>query len=154
MNDTATSTPASDLSSGPGASKKPFYSRRSHKYSLAISAFVILLSVLLPLPTGGKLVVFGIESPPLCVFQAKFGIDCPGCGLTRSFVSMGHVEFAKAWAFNRVGPLFFLVFFFQIPYRLLALRDPKLQLTDRRWDLTLPIIAALMLINWVVNFFL
>ncbi|MDF1661544.1 MAG: DUF2752 domain-containing protein [Planctomycetota bacterium] len=135
-------------------SEAPSGNRRSHKYMLVIASIVVLLSVFLPLPTGGKLVVFGVESPPLCVFQAKLGIDCPGCGLTRSFVSMGHIDIVQAWEFNRVGPLFFFVFFFQIPYRIMALWDRRLQLNSRRWDLTYPVIALLMIINWIVNFFI
>lgn len=150
MNDIPSTSSLSESAQGNTASVSP----RSHKYMLGIASIVILLSVLLPLPTGGKLVVFGVESPPLCVFQAKLGIDCPGCGLTRSFVSMGHIEIVNAWEFNRVGPLFFFVFFFQIPYRILALKDRRIQLTDRRWNLTYPVIALLMLINWIVNFFI
>lgn len=131
-----------------------FYSRRGHKYVLGLAVLVVLVAALLPLPTGGKLVVFGVESPPLCPFQATVGIDCPGCGLTRSFISMGHVEIQNAWNFNRVGPLFFLVFFFQIPYRIAAICDRKFQLKGRRWDLTYPVIALLLLVNWIVNFFI
>jgi hypothetical protein len=46
------------------------------------------------------------------------GIPCPGCGLTRSLISIAHGRLGDAWRFNPAGLLFFAVVAYQIPYRL------------------------------------
>ena len=57
-------------------------------------------------------------------------MDCPGCGLTRSFISMSHGEFQRAFSFNMAGPLVYLFVLVQIPwhawqlYRIVRLRRP------------------------------
>lgn len=45
------------------------------------------------------------------------GLDCPGCGLTRSFVSLAHGQWAAAWSYHPAGPLLFAVVAFQLPWR-------------------------------------
>lgn len=46
-----------------------------------------------------------------------YGWDCPGCGLTRSFISLSRGELVRAWQYNSGGPLLFLLIAIQIPYR-------------------------------------
>ena len=45
------------------------------------------------------------------------GIDCPGCGLTRSFIRLVRGDVLGAWSFNPAGTLVFAVVVFQVPYR-------------------------------------
>ena len=41
------------------------------------------------------------------LFQKLWGISCPGCGLTRGFLAILHLEFSAAWAYNILSiPLF------------------------------------------------
>ena len=41
----------------------------------------------------------GWESPvPLCLVKGLTGLDCPGCGMTRAFLLLGHGRFADALA--------------------------------------------------------
>ena len=54
--------------------------------------------------------------PELCVSRRIFGLPCPGCGLTRSFVSISHGQFARAWSFNPAGLLLYPFVFVQIPW--------------------------------------
>jgi hypothetical protein len=128
--------------------------KKSHQRMLVLALFVILTAALLPRPSNDKLIIKGFQIPELCILKRSIGVECPGCGLTRSFVSMAHFDWLKASTFNRVGPLFFLLVAAQIPYRSLVLRVPGLQLTSRKWSVSLPIIAALLVINWIVNFFI
>ena len=37
-----------------------------------------------------------------CLFQAIFGIPCPGCGMTRAYISLFRLEFAQAFAYNKM----------------------------------------------------
>ena len=43
----------------------------------------------------------GWESPvPLCLVNGFTGLDCPGCGMTRAFLLIGHGRFADAAAMH------------------------------------------------------
>ena len=69
---------------------------------LLAPAAVLVAAVLLPL---------GWESPvPLCVFNGITGLDCPGCGMTRAFLLIGHGRFADAAAMHPASiPAFLIV---------------------------------------------
>lgn len=59
--------------------------------------------------------------PETCQSRRLFGIDCPGCGLTRSVVHLAHLRVRDSLAVHPLGWLMFLLIVLQIPYRLLAL---------------------------------
>jgi hypothetical protein len=46
--------------------------------------------------------------PALCLTKRMFGIPCPGCGLTHSWVAAAHGEFAASLAANPFGLLLML----------------------------------------------
>jgi len=58
-----------------------------------VNAILVILLYLIPLE-GNKV----LEN--LCIFKNIFGIECPGCGMTRAFLSILHFEFDKAIAYN------------------------------------------------------
>ena len=65
---------------------------RAHRLLLLVPAVVIAAATLLPI---------GWESPvPLCLVKALTGLDCPGCGMTRAFLFIGHGRFADAMAMH------------------------------------------------------
>ncbi|QDV24990.1 hypothetical protein Q31a_33120 [Aureliella helgolandensis] len=68
--------------------------------------------VLLP---GAAIVV-----PETCMMHARFGLDCPGCGLTRSFIHLMHGNFSAAWQLSPAGILVFAYTWLQIPLALLG----------------------------------
>ncbi len=39
-----------------------------------------------------------------CVWQRIFGIPCPGCGMTRAYVSLLHGDIKKAFEYNFMFP--------------------------------------------------
>ena len=44
-----------------------------------------------------------------CLFKTLFNINCPGCGLTRSFRSIFNLDFYSAFNYNILGiPLFII----------------------------------------------
>jgi hypothetical protein len=53
--------------------------------------------------------------PETCTLHARLGIDCPGCGLTRSFIHLAHGDLRAAWSLNPVGLLMFAFVAAQIP---------------------------------------
>lgn len=70
----------------------------------AIATGTLLISVAVPLGTLPEIV--------LCPFRQVTGLPCPGCGLTRGFVCIGHGNIAQAIDFNPFAlPLFALTAF-------------------------------------------
>jgi len=59
------------------------------------------------LASAGNGLVFpgGRPVPPLCFFHQATGLECPFCGMTRSFVALMHGEAAAAFGFHPAGPL-------------------------------------------------
>ncbi len=68
-------------------------------------------------PSDEMLSLFGQDIPVMCSFRRYFGIGCPGCGLTRSFTYMAHLDVRGAFAMNWMGPPMFLLVLSQVPYR-------------------------------------
>jgi len=98
--------------------------RRYHLAMLLIAGGVLVLSLLLQMPGEEQveLPFVGVKLPGICAWRNMFGFDCPGCGLTRSFVCLAHGEPQRAWFYNPAGLLLFGVLLAQFPYRLWQLR--------------------------------
>lgn len=56
--------------------------------------------------------------PELCGSQRLLGVDCAGCGLTRSFILSAHGRWREAWAMHAAGTVAFLFLLALLPYRL------------------------------------
>lgn len=37
-----------------------------------------------------------------CLFKLVFGIPCPGCGITRAYISLFRLDFTQAFAYNKM----------------------------------------------------
>ena len=48
----------------------------------------------------------------LCLFKNIFGISCPGCGMTRAFLFLGHGNVREAITLNPISPLAFSIVVF------------------------------------------
>jgi hypothetical protein len=97
--------------------------RRLHFFLLCLSTVVITLAATMSIHQAKevRLPWLTVSLPELCYFRFGTGIDCPGCGLTRSFIAFAHGQLLLSWHFNPAGALFFPVVVFQIPYRLAQL---------------------------------
>ena len=131
-----------------------------HWTLLGISSAVVLLAVLLRVEGERRVVVpgLGVPLPGTCTFKQYVGADCPGCGLTRCFVSMGHGQLQRAWHFSPVGVAFFAIVASQIPFRVIQLwrvkrGSPEIRLGWWGYSAMLLIVAAL-LVQWVVRLIL
>lgn len=49
-----------------------------------------------------------LDGPSPCMFRQTTHLDCPSCGLTRAFRSMGRLDVASAFYYNPLGPAIFL----------------------------------------------
>lgn len=79
---------------------KKYFSYRKEWFFLL---FYIAIGVILRIFTS-------INILPPCLWTSLFGVECPSCGMTRSFISLLQLDFQAAWAYNRgivvVIPLF------------------------------------------------
>jgi hypothetical protein len=91
----------------------------------------------------------GRPLPHLCYSRLLLGIDCPGCGLTRSFIHLVHGDVAASFTANRAGWLLFLATLLQVPYRLWAVHHPGgAPLGHRVPVIVLISLLGLLWINW------
>lgn len=93
--------------------------------------------------------------PSLCMFRNITGLPCPGCGLTRSFVSAAHGDLALSLHFHRFGWLLILYTFLQMirhaGWLALARRRPSIEHLGLWLDRGLIPIAVLLVLNWFYN---
>ncbi|MBN1589113.1 MAG: DUF2752 domain-containing protein [Pirellulales bacterium] len=129
--------------------------RRHHRNMLWISCAVVVLSCWFEVQPGGRIAFWGLEEYPLpqtCMSRSLFGVDCPGCGLTRSFVHLAHGRWQESLAVHRVGWLLVVAVLLQFPYRMLGLRHSDGWPLGRR----IPVWFGRMLIfaliaNWLIG---
>jgi hypothetical protein len=126
---------------------------RRHREVLAVAVAVTVLAFLLRVRADDRVILAGLPDYPLpatCLSHAWFGVDCPGCGLTRSLVHLAHADGRASWQAHRLGWLMALVVLLQFPYRLLALaRGGEPPLGTRLPWLVGHLLIALLLGNWL-----
>lgn len=155
---------------GPHAEREPFsqppekslYHPRPdplfHVVMMAMCGGVLVLSMILSVQQETQVVlpIIGQPLPELCMMKRMTnGAGCPGCGMTRSFISLGHGNLAAAWSYNPAGVWFFAIVLFQLPYRAVQLwrirrRLPELQ-TFRLAQISLGILAVGMIVQWLLR---
>ena len=142
--------------SAPNVEQSPPKRRRRHWEVLFLCGIALILSPLLDVRPDGERVSVGSDSdvllPPTCLSKSAFGIECPGCGLTRSFVHIAHGHFWESFHQHRIGWLFMAVCAFQVPYRLHLLYG------SGRYELSAPVarwsgytLIALLIGNWLLR---
>jgi hypothetical protein len=126
---------------------------------LTISVAVLVLACGLQVRSDDRVIVPGISTPlpETCYFKLLSGWGCPGCGLTRSFISLAHRDFGRAWRFNPGGILCFAIVVFQLPYQSLQIWRRHRNLTEWRLTRTSAIVAVLVFIvlisQWIGHWF-
>lgn len=89
--------------------------------------------------------------PESCSTRMYFGMDCPGCGLTRSFIYLGQGQLLQSLQANRVGWILAVCVVLQIPFRIISLkRRGKFLGNSLRRSLGWAVFLTLVL-NWVYN---
>lgn len=97
---------------------------RRHREMLGLSLVAIVLSFVLDVRSDQRVFIRGyprLVLPESCPSRAWFGVRCPGCGLTRSFIHLARGDWRRSIADNRVGILTAFATLAQIPYRGAAL---------------------------------
>lgn len=126
-----------------------------HHFMLVVSAVVIVLSFVLRIGDTGHVqskLLPSIDFPVLCGSRALFGVECPGCGLTRSFVALAGGDVAQSLAFHRIGWVLALSVVAQIPFRLYLLHELRYRVPNRHWPTWYGrFLIALLIGNWLLN---
>lgn len=76
-----------------------------HLTIFLLSLCVVVASAVLT-PSDAAVSLFGFELPRVCTWKNVTGLDCAGCGLTRSFTYMGHGQVVEAFQHHKLGPFF------------------------------------------------
>lgn len=89
---------------------------------------------------GAILIMYIFKIP--CLIKWIFGIECPGCGITRAYVSLFQLDLMQAFQYNRVFwvvPICFLFYLFDG------------QLFKRKWvNIALEgSMYLLLILNWI-----
>ena len=129
------------------------------RYHLLILLFclgILTLSFVLKLkgdvqvvtPTGGWTL------PSICAFRNLFGLDCPGCGLTRSFICFAQGDWTASFRFHPLGWMMFLFVVMQIPFRLLQLIRLRLNRSVIYWPGAVWLgwgLMMLLIAQWIIR---
>jgi len=75
--------------------------------TFSIFTGVLAASIALPLPAANGEIG---HMPALCPFFLATGLPCPGCGLTRAFVCIGHGRLSESLHWHPLGLLVYLSF--------------------------------------------
>ncbi|HSL84290.1 MAG TPA: DUF2752 domain-containing protein, partial [Thermoanaerobaculia bacterium] len=117
--------------------------------ALAVSA------VLAPAPPGaaGGITLAGHRLPELCTLTATTGLPCPGCGLTRSWVSAVHGDLAASLGHHPLGWLVLLYALAQGTRHGAWLAAPRrrgtVECLGARLDRGVILLGALLLVAWI-----
>lgn len=136
--------------------------RIEHIWILALALIAVAGAFVLDLSAEGTIYFtlgdggWKVQLPETCMSQRIFGISCPGCGLTRSFVAMAHGEFDLAIQANPVGPVLFVLCWLQIPYRILRYLGYSLSVDaggrlSRPADLIIWILLCGLILMWLLR---
>jgi hypothetical protein len=129
--------------------------RRRHWEALLAAMAVVGLAFLLDVRPDQRVAFSGFPHVPLpetCPSRRLLHFDCPGCGLTRSFIHLAHGNWRESWNVHRVGSFLALAVVLQIPYRLAALSSHSgLPLGTRAPRLFGMLLFVLLIVNWLIN---
>ena len=98
---------------------------RHHVVLLLVGLAVPLLALSMKVPDGERVCFRSLPDyplPTLCFSRRLLGVDCPGCGLTRSVIYLMHGRWAESLEIHRLGWFVFLIIVSQVPYRIWRLR--------------------------------
>jgi hypothetical protein len=94
----------------------------------------------------------GIDLPPICASRWLLGVECPGCGLTRSFVALASGQLSQSLTFHRLGWLLAVAVAAQIPYRVFALWELRYREPQRAWPIWFAyLIVAVFVVDWLLK---
>ena len=91
------------------------------------------------------------ELPHFCLFQQLFSINCPGCGMLRSFHSLASFDITSAIKYNPLSIVFILFIMGEVVIRVASLNKliipAKIFLYSKNSN---KVFTCLLLMNWLL----
>jgi hypothetical protein len=130
---------------------------RQHHWSILIATMLVILFAFLleTRPDHRVQLRWGptIPVPETCGSKIWFGLECPFCGLTRSFIALSRGDLSQAWHLNRISSLVAVFVLAQLPYRLwwlAQLRHGAIpRITWPKW--CAGGLLVLLMVNWILK---
>ena len=87
-------------------------------FVLLVSTAAIALSFVMTIQDDQQVYLPFINQPipDVCGSRMLFGVDCPGCGMSRAFISISDLEIDRALTFNSACLVVYLFVALQIPW--------------------------------------
>jgi hypothetical protein len=132
--------------------------KNRHQTMLLIACGVVAFAFLLQVREDSRVelrLLPGYPLPETCATHQLFGVDCPGCGLTRSFIHLSRWDWRASLAVHRLGWLIAAAVLLQIPYRVAALRRGSEFPLGRTFAIRFgQALIALLIANWLLGLWL
>lgn len=122
-------------------------SRRIFRF-IALSGIILVSMVIQPFHEGEY---------TICVVKNLFGIPCPGCGLTRAFLFLGHGDIHGALRLNINSLLIFSAIVFlwlHAAVTIITGKEARVRLAKREEFFIIMAAAAVVISGWLYNVFL
>lgn len=116
---------------------------------------LLLLSGLLRTGEGRQVLLpwCSFALPETCAMRLQFGVDCPGCGLTRGLIHGVHGDWGAAWQVNPVSLLVLAYVVLQIPLAWVHRRRVwQHRLAALVWwnERALIVLALVLVVRWLM----
>ncbi len=119
----------------------------NYRTKRVIGILLIILSVLVAYALFCYFIGGGIP----CVFNKITGLKCPGCGITRMFISLMHFDFNSAFQYNPVvlilSPVIFIIILRAI---FVYIKNGDLQL-GKKFDILTYVVIAILIIFGILR---
>lgn len=118
---------------------------------LLISLFAIGMSLVLTISSDGRvyLPLVEVPLPESCLSRRFLGVDCPGCGMSRAFISITAGDWDAAGRFNSASFVMYLLVAIQIPWQgLQIIRTLKYGGPIETWWTLVPLISVVLWVLW------
>jgi hypothetical protein len=99
--------------------------RNERRSLLIICGAILFLSSVLQINQNGQVYLPPFEQfglPAMCATKVLFHLDCAGCGITRSLVSIGHGDWRTSLAFHPAGLAVYGFLWAQVLFQVMALQ--------------------------------
>jgi hypothetical protein len=126
--------------------------KRALDLMLAASALFMLGTAAILTPAGDAVAFRGKPLGIVCFSRRVFGVECPFCGMTRSFVALMHGDVKASFEHHWGGPLLALTLLGALVYVLVAALRRRPPLTETRGPLiALQAVAGLCVVLGIVR---
>lgn len=131
---------------------------KRHRFMLVVASVIVGSALFFRVPSTDRVEMVGLSGipmPSMCMSKSLFGVDCPGCGLTRSLLCFFQGDFSSSLALHRIGWVMAIAVLFQFPYRIYALVR-KVDYPLGKWfpDAFAYFLIFLLVGNWILEQFL